>query len=84
MPTPTAKTPSISVTTWPSACSTSRAKVGNSASRVAPTAQNQLIPKIANQTGGLRAAWRSSAQLSAAMFQRGRKPGCAAAHPGML
>ena len=77
MPTPTANTPSIKVTTVPLPCSTSRARVGNSASTIVPIAQNQLMPSTANQIFGPPAARRRSETLLETIFHPGRRPGCA-------
>lgn len=73
-PTPTEKKASMRVNTGGSACRSSRTSVGNSASRVAPSVQNQLSPSKDSQTGRWARAARSSAAVSRGRFQPRRRP----------
>ncbi len=83
-PTPTEKKASISVTTCASAPMSSRTRVGSSASRVAPTTQNQLSPSRQSQTGRLARAVRSRPPVSRARFQPIRRSGASEGARGII
>ena len=82
-PMPIEKTVSSRVTTSWSPPSTSLAKAGNWPMKVAPTSQNQEMPRIERKMSRRPAAWRRMSRVSVAGFQLTSSPGAAAPVEGI-